>query len=443
MEIPHLARQNIWWQGKEKIEEDYDIQKWKSMKYRWIPKIIDKIAVKPFALHILLGPRQAGKTTTLKLIIKKLLSSLPPQSVFYFNCEEIGNYKELMDLIETYFSFKEANEIKSSIMILDEITSPKEWYRGIKSFIDSGRLKNDILFLTGSTSISIKKEVELFPGRRGNGKDFVLFPLSFRDFLEVVNPKLHSKISHTVYLDDIKRVCTKNSIFVNDLNNEFLKYMRYGGFPLAVQTINESKEDVKKIYLNWVKNAILKAGRNDNIAKQILKSIMEKMPSDISWEGISKEIEIKSPKTVSAYIDLLKSIYAIFILYNIDINKKVIKFGKNKKIHIADPLLFETFEEWCMTSLKNKENILAESTVAVHLSRMFPEKVFFWRNGTEVDVLVAHKKQLYGFEVKWGFNALTKPPQQIRHFITLTKNEFSTKQSKIPLSVFLASLEIE
>ena len=171
-----LIEQNQWWKDKSIIEEDYDIQKWKEKKYKWIPSILEEIELKPFSLHILLGPRQAGKTTVMKLLIKQLLKKTDSKSLFYFNCEAIGDCKELMDIIESYLMFKEDNNIKNSLIILDEITSPKEWYKGIKLLIDKGRLKKETVILTGSSSITIKKQVELFPGRRGNGKDFLDAP---------------------------------------------------------------------------------------------------------------------------------------------------------------------------------------------------------------------------------------------------------------------------
>ena len=40
----------------------------------------------------------------------------------------------------------------------------------------------------------LKKEVELFPGRRGFGKDFVMLPLSFREFIKVFSPELDERL---------------------------------------------------------------------------------------------------------------------------------------------------------------------------------------------------------------------------------------------------------
>ena len=71
---------------------------------------------------------------------------------------------------------------------------PKEWYRAVKFLIDGGKLRNAVLIVTGSSSMAVKREVELFPGRRGRGRDFVAYPLSFRGFLKVVEPQLVQKI---------------------------------------------------------------------------------------------------------------------------------------------------------------------------------------------------------------------------------------------------------
>jgi len=442
MEFDKLVEQNLWWKDKDLIEKDYDIERWKEKKYSWIPEIVNEIDLKPFALHIILGPRQSGKTTASKLFIRELLKKIEPRSIFYFNCDEIADYKELLDVIETYLTFKIDNHIESSIIFLDEITSPKEWYRTIKSLIDKGKLKEDIVILTGSSSIAIKHEVELFPGRRGNGKDFVLFQLSFREFLKVINPVLYNKIEPIENIDDIEEKASKAMPYIEELNQEMKKYFNYGGFPLGIEAISKSKNEAKAAYLSWIKTSILKAGRNDTIARQILKALLEKMPSAISWESVSKEIEIKSPKTVAAYVDLFKSMFALIVLYSIDISKKKIKFGKNKKIHVLDPLLLEILEDWCMISIKNKESILAESVFAIHLSRLFPERIFFWKNKFEIDAIALIKNKVYGFEVKWSEKPEAKKLPQLKKFTLITKKDFSKNPLTIPLSVFLSVLRV-
>ena len=91
------------------------------------------------------------------------------------------------------------------------------------------------------------------------------------------------------------------------------------------------------------------------IARQIAKSLIEKMPSPVSWEGISKEIEIKSPKTASAYIELFNLIYCTITLYSIDISGKQIKFGKNKKYTLLTRFCWKYLKNGaCLTSKARK-----------------------------------------------------------------------------------------
>lgn len=442
IEIQELFEQNPWWKDKNLIEHDYDIIKWKEKKYKWIPDLVEKISLEPFALHIITGPRQVGKTTIIKLLIKRLLLEKDPKSIFYINCEDLADYRELLEILNLYLEFKEANSIKNSVILLDEITLPKEWYRAIKSLIDKGKLKNEILIITGSSSIAIKRQVELFPGRRGKGKDFIIYPLSFRGFLKIIDPELMNKIPLIKNIDEIDNKAINALMFEKELNKHLEDYMKYGGFPLAIASLYESKEEAKRVYLSWIKNAVLKDDRSDIIARQIIKTLVEKQQSAISWEGVSKEIEIKSPKTVSAYVDFLKSIFAVNVLYNINISNKKIQFGKNKKIYFRDPLLLEIFEDWCLIKLKNKGSAIAESLVVEHLTRMFNENVFFWKNGFEIDAVVLENEKLYGFEVKWAEEAKAKSLPQLKKFIIVTKKNYSKIPLKIPLSVFLSLFDL-
>ncbi|MBI5036533.1 ATP-binding protein [Candidatus Micrarchaeota archaeon] len=444
MDFEKLAEQNPWWKDKAAVEKDYDVEKWRAKRFKWTPKFIGKLPLDSFSLHVLVGPRQTGKTTAVKLLVRKLLKENDARSVFYLDCEPLAGFEELMEAMEAYMHYRENCGIKKSFILLDEVSAPKEWFRGVKALIDRGKLKNDVLLLTGSSSMAVKRQVELFPGRRGNGKDVLLLPLSFREFLKVVNPKLHDKIQPTKSLDELEQKATTALPYISELNKELSRYMKYGGFPLSVEALDGNNEEAKRACLSWVKTAVLKAERSDVIARQIVGAFVEKMPSAISWEGVSKELEIKSPKTVSAYTDLLKSLYAIMISYNVDVNDKNVLFGKNKKIHLADPLLLEVFENWSLRKAKNRESVIAESLAATHLSRLFPEKVFFWKNGFEVDAVVMEKNSLYGFEVKWTEKPAgqVKSLPQFKKTFLLNKKGFTPgKNPVMPLAVFLSMLE--
>lgn len=448
-----LSSQNPWWKGKEKLAEDEDYRKWNMKKYKWIPDFIDRINLDNYSLNFILGPRQVGKTTSLKLLVKKLLDlGIDGERIFYFRCDKISDFRELDEVIAGYLNMRRRMGIKSSFILLDEITFPREWFRSIKFLIDSGKLREDVLVLTGSTSLLVRKEVEMFPGRRGAGRDFILLPLSFRNFIKVASADVHSKLPAFENLseDEIRAKTSACLPLLDELNSLFQDYMICGGFPLAVESFlvdGYVGQSVYETYLSWLKNDIAKVGRSVEIARAVLKVLLTKMPSPISWESIAKEIEIKSPKTASAYVHLLNSLFVTLTLYHIDPSKGSVNFGKNKKIHFLDPFFYRLFSDWCLVELRDFEPKIVEGIVASHLARYasrgeLGRNVFYWRNGGEVDVIV-ESNGLKGFEVKWGGKAMGKKRivGKMKQFVTLSRDTFEEEPLATPVSAFLACIE--
>ena len=451
-----LASQNPWWKGKERIHEDEDYRKWMEKRHRWMPNLVEKIELKPYSLHFLFGPRQVGKTTSLKLLIKKLLESgIKEESIFYFRCDEVADFKELNEIITSYLDLRGRLGIESSYIFLDEITFPREWYRSVKSLVDAGKLKKDVVVLTGSTSLLVRREVETFPGRRGLGRDFTLLPLSFRDFVKVADEKLHAKLPSplkTLSEAEIRRKTSACLLLLDELNALLEKYMRCGGFPLSIESfLVEGKvgRSAREAYLAWLKNDVTKIGRSVEIARAILKVLLTKIPSPVSWESLAKEIEIKSPKTASAYVHLLNSLFVTITLHHIDPNKVSISFGKNKKIHFLDPFFLDVFSEWCLVELRDMEAKAVEAITASHLARFSSkegelcENAFYWRNKGEIDIVVS-SDGLKGFEVKWGERVEAKPRiiGKMKQLIFLSKSVFVEKPLVTPASAFLACLDV-
>ena len=90
------------------------------------------------------------------------------------------------EVIDNYMKFRDANGIRGSWVILDEITFVDEWHRAIKRRIDDGIFGRDVLIISGSASIELLRAKESFPGRRGKGKDLIFYPLSFSDYVSSI-----------------------------------------------------------------------------------------------------------------------------------------------------------------------------------------------------------------------------------------------------------------
>ncbi|MHA1785202.1 MAG: ATP-binding protein [Candidatus Helarchaeota archaeon] len=410
-----MERFNPWWQN----EEDENIAKWKQKEIKWRPEIIKNISLEPFSLHFLTGPRQIGKTTSIKILINDLLNkNVNPNSIFYYQCDELVDFRELGEILDNYYDIRTHWKIKKSLIFLDEITFVRDWWRAIKARIDNNQFKNDVIVITGSASIDLLKEKERFPGRRGHGQDLVLLPLSFNKYIKLFEDLKSKQIEingNNDFLEEIK----VNRIFSSTFSKIFSSYLISGGFPLSIidyikyGKINES---TKKTYLDWLKSDWQKQGKTERYMKEVISYLIQTRLSPISWLSIAKNTSINSPHTTEKYVNTLENIHAVNVVYQISPNFKI-NYRKNKKIHFLDPFIYKLMAEYTRNEILTET--IVESVVVNHLNRKFP--TYFWKNNTEIDVICLINDKQVGFEVKWGPKNWRKP-KHLKNATLLTKD---------------------
>jgi len=360
---------NPWWEKKDWEGDDKQLREFESMKIKWIPSWIKEISLMPFSLNFVIGPRQVGKTTGIKLLIKELLKEKKGFSIFYFDVESLQDVKELRDVLLAYKKIKEENGVENSFIFLDEVTNLKEWWKILKSFIDAGMFKEDVITVTSSSTLRLLKQAESFPGRRGFGKDIEVLPLSFPEFL-----KVHG-------IDWIRKKTLEEEI-----QNQFKAYLSFGGFPKSI-----NGPDFFKDLIGSIETEILKNGKSPLTAKQIISAILEMVPSPLSFNAIANRIGI-SNKTVESYIEDLENLYILKVAYFKD---EYVNFKKEKKIFIRDPFLLNCLAAWCNKEIR--KDFLYEFIVQEHLLRRFKE-IYYYRNRYEIDCIAGGLK----VEVKAG-----------------------------------------
>ncbi len=348
---------NPWWYDDSWHKYDHDLTKLRDSKYRWRPSWLDSISLEPFSLNFVLGPRQVGKTTGLKILIRELIDKgRDPSSLIYINCDLIIDLKELRSILAKLPKGK-------ALIILDEVTGLEYWWRIIKGFIDLGSFSEDVLIVSGSSSVRVKKYSESFIGRKGKGKTVEVLPLSFREFIQV------------------KGYSTR------DLARGFDEYLKLGGFP---RSVNEDRTFLYELP-DQVDKEISRVGRSSKISRQIISQLVEKGPSALSYSSIASEIGI-SHVTVREYLELLEDLFIIGIAYWRQGRK--IDLKKEKKVFFRDPFIPKAFH---FLRGEIREDALYEWIVQEHLFRKYGE-VYYYRNGYEIDVIVNDMK----IEVKAG-----------------------------------------
>ena len=372
-----LSLLNPWWEG----EESSVIKEWKEKEVRWRPSWLDEISLEPFSLNILTGPRLVGKTTGLHLLIEDLLERVRPEAVLYLNLDLAPDSGSLRAMLEAYDSFRKSSGVKTSYIFLDEVTSLKDWWKVVKGYVDAGFFSKDVLVLTGSSSLRLRGEAELFPGRMGRGREVVAWPLSFREFLRAKGVKV--KVTGDMERD-LSRLLPKS----REIRELFNEYLKVGGFPLSV---NEDPRAVE-YSIRSLEGELLRAGRDPQLARGIISSILSKAPSPVSYATIGSDLLI-SHRTVREYVRVLRG---LMVLGSAMLKRRdKVFWRKERKFFFLDPFTARSLSIWTLTNFLN--GALYEWVVQAHLLRRFGE-VFYYRNSHEVDVLAGELR----VEVKLG-----------------------------------------
>lgn len=468
-----IANQNPWWQNKDAINDDYKIKQFDESQIQYHHPMITKDYV-PFSLFIIRGPRQVGKSTALKLLIQKLLSKdHNPHSIFFFDCEMLFEATEIKETLEAYFSFLDLIEYKgSNYILLDEITSVGNWTKIIKFLLDSGRFQNSVMFLTGSNAIDLQKGGDRLPGRKGSGENWSMFPISFRDYIQIREINFHEKIPgislQSFSTSNIYEACKYLLPFTDNLNKLLFSYLVSGGFPRLINEHLKGMPIAQQTYLDylsWIRGDIAKHLKDEKRGLQILSELQLVMSNRIGWDNIARKIGGVSHHTIEDYVKVFEGTFLGKTFYQFDLHNKRHNYRKTKKFYFLDSLIYfiirAVHEKWSNVYQKSIDLIhnpsetgkLAEMIVANHLSRLsrdyFAENSGFFSNKKEIDFLLLHDNNFFPIEVKFqeSISEMDFIPLNKLGFnkgILLTKNQFIQRDNfvAIPLSLFLSALDI-
>jgi len=487
-DISQLSEQNPWWIDKNNILKDFKVSSLNKLKYQWDPNLRHFIKLDSDVIFTIRGPRQVGKTTLIKLIIKDLLlnKNVKPEDILFWSCER-NDDKELNKIIQTYLDWRHSNKAARKYVFLDEICGIKNWPKEIIYFANKGEFVNCSLILTGSHSMDLKHSTELMPGRRGgdenNPLDKILLPMKFSEFVQLLWPEFKQKMFDyniikksdrqekilDLFEGKISEDLNNLMLFKKQLDSLFEIYLLTGGIP---STINELKDIGKistrlfNVYLTAIIGDLGRYNYKEHYFKQIMREIFNSLSNPISWNSFTKSTEIKSHNTVQEYITALEELYIANISYRCSIHdQKIHSFMK--KMYVQDPFIFHALHGWANGKkdyFKNaKANILnleiksklVESVVYNHLCRfsfgLNPKDLFdpkdticYYeaKNKKEVDFVLLFDDKYYPFEVKYqskinnsdffGFKSFNKG-------VLITKDELGMHRNyvKLPVSIFL------
>ena len=323
---------------------------------------------------ILTGPRQVGKTTLSKNLLK---------DYEYLNYDSHGDRTKII---------KSDWNRNKELVVLDEVHKKKNWKSWLKGIYDTEK-RPPYLLVTGSAKIDIVKKM----GDSLAGRYF----------------------QHRLHPFDLKEL--KGQYKSEDI---FHRLLTLGGFPEPF--LSNSEEEAarwRKTHLDIILRqdlTDLESVRNIHGIETLILLLRERVGSGISYASLARDLEV-DPKTVKNWIRILEELYIIFTItpYSAKLTRSLLKepkiyFYDNGQVVGDEGTKFENLVAGALLKeLHSLEDLKGKSTALHYLKT---------KEGKEVDFLVTiERKPVLMLEVKWSDGNLSGNLSHFKDFFRSKK----------------------
>ncbi len=268
--------------------------------------------VRPFyhsdLIKVVTGIRRCGKSSLLLSIMEELKAAgVPEKDIVYFNLDAYG-YQQIhrAEQLDALIAERCLKDKGKKYLFIDEVQNVKDFEPLLNAFREEG---NFSIFITGSNSYLLSGE--LATKLTGRYVEFNMFPLSYREFVEM----------QQFFGNSEQRL--PQQVFTN--------YLQQGGFP---QTLAFTETDAKHAYVKDILGQILQKDvrtrfkiRNRTTFDKVLTYLVSNFGASINLKKLSdylKDTEGLSikPTTLSKYIEYLTNARILYPCHRFDLKSK-------------------------------------------------------------------------------------------------------------------------
>ncbi len=366
-------------------------------------------ALKFVPIIVLIGARQVGKSSILKMIAAKDSIIFDGQDV------EHSELFQQYSTIENYLKINLNSDISGTIFI-DEFQYIFNISVILKILVD--RNPDLKIIVSGSSSLDIKQKVE--ESLAGRVRIIEVFSLSFHEYLLFKDKSLY--LLYSRYSKD-----TKISIINKRIVSFYNEYLIFGGLPraaLADRAVDkiEILDDIYKTYL--LKDVRSYIRGEDFIAfNKLLKLLSTQIGNMVNVHKLSDTINLSYARC-EEYLDILQQMYIIRLLPPFVSNKRR-EITKMKKVFFLDiglrNIIYNSFSDM---EYRVDNGAIFENYVYLELLKKSDKSYEFHyyrtKDGAEIDFIVNNHYSIIPIEVKFkSYNN----PKKIRSLTSFCERE--------------------
>ncbi|MCP5277693.1 MAG: ATP-binding protein [Thiobacillus sp.] len=408
-----LRLDNPWWQAGGGIEPDY-----RGFPRRaYMGDFSDLVREEVNRAVVLLGPRRVGKTILVYHAIQDFMDrhGVSGRDILYVSLETpIYTGLSLESLVSRFQRLFQRPEGTRLFVFFDEIQYLKGWEVHLKSLVDSYR---GIRFVvTGSAAAALKtKSAESGAGRF---TEFVLPPLTFAEYLRFIGREealVREAVAEAEDESNAPRYATDD---VHGLNEAFIDYLNFGGYPEAVFSEAVRQNPRRYIKSDIIDKVLLRDlpilyGISDiQELNSLFNTLAYNTGQELSIEDLSQTSHV-AKNTLVKYLEYLEAAFLIRRMRRVDQDAAHFKRATTFKVYLTNPTmraaLFGPVDEH-----HEAVGYLVESAVFsqwLH-NAAFVDSLYYsrWRSG-EVDLvsLDAQQRPRFAVEVKWSDRPFDDP----------------------------------
>jgi hypothetical protein len=359
-------------------------------------------------ITLLIGPRQAGKTTLLRNIADQLIQN--GAVCLFFNLDidtDAQHFTSQQRFIERVEALSNG---KHAYVFIDEVQRIENAGLFLKGIYDR-RLPHKWI-ATGSGSLELKEKIaESLAGRKRN---FLLYPISMGEF---VSYHFSATLSQSVAL-------IRTDAFAEE--RLLLEYLQYGGYP-RVLTASEDQEKRKilaEIFQSYVERDLQLLLRLEKSRELItlLQLISNRIGRLVNYQDLANMANL-SVSTAKNYLWYCQKTFVIEEVLPFFTNKEK-ELTKTPQYYFVDSGLRNfLLNNFSLTPLSSDFGFLFQELVFHLLKSRFSngiEAIRYWRtqNQAEVDFVVQNGLTILPVEVKAERMKKPQVERSLRNFIT-------------------------